>query len=125
MTRVMLVEDLEDDIFIFKRALKRAGLDCFLEVCRDGAEAMTCLTQLRESPELWPAVMFLDLKMPRVDGLEVLEWMSAQEHLKGLRVVVLTSSDEPKDVLRTKQLGVVAYRCKPMSPDQLRNFVTG
>ena len=125
MTRVMLVEDLEDDIFIFKRALKGAGLDCCLDVCRDGSEAMACLATLRESPKDRPAVMFLDLKMPRVDGLEVLEWMAAQEHLSSLKVVVLSSSDEPKDVQRTQQLGAVGYRCKPISPDQLRKFVAG
>jgi two-component system response regulator len=110
---VLLVEDNPDDVELTLRALKRAHLLNPVRVVRDGAEAIELLfgSGARESR---PRVVLLDLKLPRVSGLEVLERIRREESTRTLPVVVLTSSREEPDIRRAYELGVNSYIVKPV-----------
>jgi two-component system response regulator len=101
---VLLVEDNPDDVELTLRALKRAHVVNPVRVARDGAEALEILFGSRALPTL-PRVVLLDLKLPRVNGLEVLERIRREESTRKLPVVVLTSSREEPDVRRAYELG--------------------
>ena len=95
-------------------------------ITRDGKEALDYLyrrEQFASRPEENPAVVLLDLKLPKVDGLEVLEQIRSDKQLKMIPVVVLTSSHEEKDLLATYQLGVNAYVVKPVDFHEFVNAV--
>jgi CheY-like chemotaxis protein len=115
---ILLVEDREDDIVIVRRALVQAHLVNPLHVVRDGEEAIEYLSGTgkyanREEFPL-PGLILLDLKMPRVDGFQVLEWIRKQPGLKGIVVLVLTSSDQLRDVNRAYALGASSFLVKPV-----------
>lgn len=115
---ILLVEDREDDIAIVRRALVRAHLVNPLHVVRDGEEAIEYLGGTgkyanREEFPL-PGLILLDLKMPRVDGFQVLEWIRKQPGLKGTVVLVLTSSNQLRDVNRAYALGASSFLVKPV-----------
>jgi len=115
---ILLVEDREDDIALIRRAFERAQLPNPLQVVRDGAEAISYLAGERgysnraEYP--LPGLVLLDLKMPGVDGFEVLRWIRQQPGLRNLLVVVLTSSQDMKDVNIAYKLGANSFMVKPM-----------
>ncbi len=120
---ILLVDDNEDDVFLMKRALKDAGICNPLLIVQDGQEALDYLQgqgkfQDRTAYPL-PAVVFLDLKLPIRSGLEVLSWIRAEKELDAMVVVVLTSSNEPKDLNRCYSLGANSYLVKPPTPEQL------
>jgi two-component system, response regulator len=110
---VLLVEDNPDDVELTLRALQRARLLNPVHVVRDGAEAIEFLFggARREGR---PRVVLLDLKLPRVSGLEVLERIRKEESTRTLPVVVLTSSREEPDIRRAYELGVNSYIVKPV-----------
>jgi two-component system response regulator len=110
---VLLVEDNPDDVELTLRALKRAHVVNPVRVARDGAEALEILFGSRALPTL-PRVVLLDLKLPRVNGLEVLERIRREESTRKLPVVVLTSSREEPDVRRAYELGANSYIVKPV-----------
>ena len=120
---ILLVEDSEDDVFTFKRALKKAGIANPLQHAADGQAAIDALTASGDVSELQitsvPCVIFLDLKLPYRNGFQVLEWLRAQPRLKNLRVVTLTGSDEPSDRQRATSLGVHAYMVKPAAAPEI------
>ena len=118
MPKILLVEDNEDDIELTIRAFQRINLADELAVARDGDEALTRL--LSDSEEL-PAVVLLDLKLPKVDGFEVLAKLRDNERTRLLPVVVLTSSAQERDMLRTYSLGANSYIVKPVDFEQ---FIT-
>src|SRR5438132_4460545 len=99
---ILLAEDLEDDILLIRRAFERGNIDKPLQIVRDGEETIAYLkgegkyANRAEYP--LPDLLLLDLKMPRLDGFEVLRWIRQQPGLEGLRVVVLTSSEDMRDV---------------------------
>lgn len=110
---VLLVENDRDDVDIALRALERSGLDAQVEVARDGLEALEALgleTAAASAPP--PRVVFLDLKMPRVDGWEVLKRMRAHRHTADVPVVVLSSSDRKEDIQRSYALGANSFLVK-------------
>jgi DNA-binding response OmpR family regulator len=114
---ILLVEDDKRDVELTLIALERSQLANDVIVLRDGAQALDYL--MREGdhaarPEGNPAVILLDLKLPKVDGLEVLRVVRATEALRSVPVVMLTSSHEETDVLRSYELGVNAYVVKPV-----------
>lgn len=123
---VLLVEDLEDDVFFFKHALKRAGLSATIHVGEDGFQAVNYLSHKGqfEDSALYPRpdLVFLDLKMPNMNGFEVLEWLAQNPMNPPLRVVVLTGSEEPTDQVRARELGACGYLIKPPAPDKLAQF---
>jgi CheY-like chemotaxis protein len=120
---ILLVEDNEDDVFLMKRALKAAQIANPLFVVEDGQQAVDYLSGtgqfIDRQAHPFPAVVFLDLKLPMKSGLEVLEWIRAQEHLENLVVLVLTSSSEPSDLKRAYSLGANSYLVKPPTANQL------
>ena len=116
---VLLVDDNPDDVALMQRVFSRAGVLARDEVvvARDGVQALDFLFATGEpagrEATLLPRVVFLDLKMPRVDGLEVLRRLRADERTKLVPVVVLTSSDEDRDLAQSYRLGANSYIRKP------------
>ncbi len=111
---IMLVEDNPDHEALTIRALKKAGLANPVVVAHDGAEAVNFLFDNGRTREEMPQVILLDLKLPKVDGLEVLERLRAEEITRYVPVVVLTSSDEENDLVRSYKLGANSYIRKPV-----------
>jgi len=110
---ILLVEDNPDDADLTMRALTRHNLANRVLVARDGAEALEFL--LGDSPKAAaPKVILLDLKLPKVDGLEVLRRIKASDRTKAIPVVVLTSSNEEPDIATSYQLGANSYIVKPV-----------
>jgi CheY-like chemotaxis protein len=109
---ILLVEDDPDHELLTIRALKKSNVANTIRVARDGAEAIDLLLG---DEAVRPQVVLLDLKLPKVDGLEVLRRIRENESTRMLPVVVLTSSDEERDVVRSYQLGVNSYIRKPVN----------
>lgn len=111
---ILLVEDNAEDLEMTLRALKQHRLANRIQVARDGAEA---LAYLSAPGSAMPRVVLLDLKLPKLSGIEVLEAIRADERTRTLPVVVLTSSREGPDVKRCYELGVNSYIVKPVDFD--------
>ena len=124
---ILLVEDDDDDVFLFKRALKTARITNPVHVVTDGRAAIDYLLLAAKgaSPDKHPLpfIMFLDLKMPNVDGFEVLSWIRSQPSLESIVVVVLTGSNQPRDHQRAYALGARSYLVKPAKPEEIRQFI--
>ena len=118
---ILLVEDNPDDEALALRALKKNNIANEVEVCRDGAEAIAYLDSKSES-EL-PHVVLLDLKLPKVDGLEVLRHIRGNEKTRLLPVVILTSSSEDRDIVESYRLGANSYIRKPVDFAQFMEAV--
>lgn len=116
---ILLVEDNASDEKLTLLAFRQCSVANEIVVKRDGAEALNYLMlgdgQADRDPAGLPAVILLDLKLPRVDGLEVLRRIRADERTRLLPVVVLTASNEDEDVIRSYELGANAYVRKPVS----------
>ncbi|MBI3566280.1 MAG: response regulator [Elusimicrobia bacterium] len=125
--KILLVEDDPDDEMLISMSLQRSNIANELAVARDGQEALDYLfaqgahagRDLADSP----AVVLLDLHLPKVDGLEVLRRIRADPRTRTQPVVVLTSSDEQRDRLKSYDLGVNSYVCKPVEFDQFSGAV--
>lgn len=119
---ILLVEDNPNDVELTIRALKRQNLANNIHVARDGAEALDFIfaTGAHAGREInnHPKVILLDLKLPKVDGLEVLRRIKSDEKTKTTPVVVLTSSREEKDIVESYRLGVNSYIVKPVDFDR-------
>jgi len=118
LKRILLAEDNANDVELTLAALEENHLDREIVVVRDGEEALHYLKRTgpyENRPEGNPAVVLLDLKMPKVDGLEVLAGIRADEQLKSIPVVMLTSSREEKDLVKSYKLSVNAYIVKPVN----------
>ncbi len=115
---LLLVEDNPTDEKLTVRAFKKCGVENEIVVVRDGAEALDYLfgtgQHAGRSAEVLPAVVLLDLSLPRIDGHEVLRRLRADERTKLLPVVILTASKEEEDVIRSYALGANAYVRKPV-----------
>jgi CheY-like chemotaxis protein len=109
---ILLVEDDPDHELLTIRALNKSNVANTVRVARDGAEAIDLLFG---AAPIRPQVILLDLKLPKVDGLEVLRRIRESASTRMLPVVVLTSSDEERDVVRSYQLGVNSYIRKPVN----------
>jgi two-component system, response regulator len=117
LRRILMAEDSANDIELTLAALGEHRLANHVDVARDGEEALDYLYRrgaYAARPPGNPAVLLLDLKMPKVDGLEVLRQVKSDPALKTIPVVMLTSSREEGDVLRSYELGVNAYVVKPV-----------
>ncbi len=118
---ILLVEDNPDDANLAIRALKKNNLANHLLHLEDGQQALDYIFNDENS---MPRLILLDLKMPKVDGIEVLKKLKADERKKLIPVVMLTSSKEESDIVKTYQLGVNAYIVKPVDFDQFVKAVT-
>ncbi len=115
---ILLVEDNPKDLELALLALERSNLANEVVTVRDGAEAIDYLFRrgdFQGRPEGNPAVVLLDLKLPKIDGIEVLERVRSVDHLRSIPVVMLTTSREEKDLVRSYSLGVNAYVVKPIA----------
>jgi CheY-like chemotaxis protein len=124
--RILIVEDDPRDVDLTLMALEDYKLANQVVITRDGQEALDylyCQGQFHTRSEGNPAVVMLDLKLPKVDGLEVLMQVRSDENLKMIPVVVLTSSHEEKDMMRSYKLGVNAYVVKPVDFHEFVNAV--
>ena len=123
---ILLVEDNEDDVFAMQWAMKQAKIANPLQIVVHGQEAIDYLSGsgLYANRDQYPLpfLIFLDLKMPFVNGFEVLSWIRQQPALNTIPVVVLTSSDENKDHQRAYALGARSYLVKPPDPEALREL---
>ena len=124
---LLLVEDDPNDVELTLHTLKRQNLANRIHVVRDGAEALDFLfcrgAYRRRNPDHAPRVVLLDLKLPKVDGLEVLRQIRADEKLRSLPVVVMTTSSENRDVAAAYELGVSSYIVKPVDFGQFSEAV--
>jgi two-component system response regulator len=118
IVEILLVEDNPQDLQLTLRALKKAALGNRIHVARDGAEALDFIfcegAHSDRRIEDTPKVVLLDLKLPKVDGLEVLQRIKGDPRTMTVPVVVLTSSKEQSDVVKSYQLGVNSYIVKPV-----------
>src|SRR4051812_37467049 len=116
---ILLAEDDPDDADLIRAALEKTALFHALQHVRDGDAAISYLAGAGEysNREVFPCpqVVLLDLKMPRKNGFEVLQWIRSNKSFSQLPVIVLTSSDEPKDIQRAYQLGATSYLTKAAS----------
>src|ERR1700721_609720 len=123
--RILIVEDDPNDVELTLTALADYNLANEVVITRDGQQALDylyCRGEFSTRATGNPAVMLLDLKLPKVDGLEVLQQIKSDDRLKMVPVVVLTSSHEEKDMMRSYSLGVNAYVVKPVV---FHEFYTG
>jgi len=124
---ILLVEDDENDVFFFKRAAKLAGLLNPVQVASDGRQAIQYLGGIGEYSDRaqfpLPCLVLLDLKLPHVMGLDVLQWVRAQSELNAVIVLVFTSSKLRPDIHRAYSLGANSYLVKPSSPADLPEMI--
>lgn len=116
---LVLVEDNPDDERLTLRALRRSKIANEILIARNGEEALNLLFSL----DPLPCVVLLDLKLPKVDGLEVLRQLRANERTRLLPIVVLTSSSEDRDIVESYSLGANSYVRKPVEIDQFTEAV--
>ena len=113
---ILLVEDREDDVIMLRRSFQKAGITNPMQVVRDGEEAIYYLSGTEKFSDRvefpLPELILLDLKMPKLDGFEVLRWIRSQRSFSGVRVVVLTSSESIKDVNLAYSLGANSFLVK-------------
>jgi CheY-like chemotaxis protein len=109
---ILLVEDNPQDVEITKRALEKGQVKNRLTVARDGQEALDILEALKSDDP--PALILLDLNLPRLNGIEVLQAIKADPHLRSIPVIVLTTSTREEDVVRAYDLGVNTFISKPV-----------
>ena len=119
MNNILLVEDNSDDVELTRRAFRKSQFENPLIVARDGIEALDYLFGTGEHHERdasnLPRLVLLDLKLPRLDGLQVLERVRSNPKTKLLPVVILTSSTEPRDLIGGYSLGANSYIRKPVN----------
>lgn len=124
---ILLAEDNENDVLFFRRAFRDYSAGSIVHVVNDGEQAIEYLKgegryANRDEYPL-PTLLLLDLKMPRNDGFEVLQWVRRQIDLRGLLVVVLTTSERIADINRAYQLGANSFLTKPLDLDEFRLMV--
>ena|ERR1039457_3009814 len=124
---ILVAEDDTTDAFFFQRAFRRAGIPVALHFVRDGQEVIDYLEgkgpfgDRAVYPQ--PQLLLLDLRMPKLDGFDVLKWVRRRPELADLLVVLFSSSDEPRDISRAYDLGANWYLVKPHSMDELTALV--
>jgi two-component system response regulator len=114
---ILLVEDNPDDEMLTLRALEKNNIENRVVVARDGAEALSLIFNQTETG-LSPSLVLLDLRLPKLDGLEVLSRLRSDPRTKLVPIVVFTSSDEEQDILRSYTLGATSYIRKPIDFNQ-------
>ncbi|MFN7140838.1 MAG: response regulator [Limisphaerales bacterium] len=124
---VLLAEDSEDDVLMFKRALGRCGIVYTLYVASDGREAIDYLRGEGKFADRgvypFPTLLILDIKMPRLSGMDVLQWLHDHEECSVIPTIVLSSSALSADIKKAYRLAANAYFTKPNSPEELCDMV--
>lgn len=112
--QILLVEDNPDDVMFTLRAFKQSNIGNEIVVAVDGEEALKILLPDSGEPAMQPALVLLDLKLPKIEGLEVLRRLRADPRTESLPVVVLTTSSEEADIVRSYRLGANSFVRKPV-----------
>jgi CheY-like chemotaxis protein len=124
---ILIAEDNPDDVQMLKRAFSQAGIRAIIRVASDGEQAISilerCAADATKSTSRLPDFLFLDLKMPRKDGFDVIRWIRKHHALADLPIVVLTSSDEIRDVNLAYTLGANTFLTKPLDFTEFRNTI--
>jgi DNA-binding response OmpR family regulator len=120
--RVVLVEDLDDDAFFLQVALEETGVPADVTHLKDGTETMDFLRSL-PMRNYNVDILFLDLKLPGLNGFEILSWIRQQEFTPPLQVIMLSGSDQSSDKVMARQLGIDQYLVKPLRADKLRELL--
>jgi two-component system, response regulator len=118
---ILLIEDNPDDEKLTVRALSKMGADVAIQVARDGAEAVEAIS--KGEGVAVPQLIMLDIKLPKLSGIEVLEKIRANERTRFVPVIMLTSSDEDLDITRAYDLGANSYVRKPVDFDEFVSAV--
>ena len=116
MTEILLAEDNPADVYLIREALQEHGVDCTLQVAADGKEVLQIIA--REDPQPPPGLIILDMNLPRHDGIEILQRLRKIATFSHVPVVVLTSSDSPRDRQVATQLGATRYLRKPSNLEE-------
>ena len=125
---ILLVEDNPEDAELTTRALKKINLVNRMHWVKDGAEALDflfCTGPYAQRTNLNPKLVLLDIKLPKIDGLEVLKRIKSDDHTKDMPVVILTSSAEERDIVECYRLGVNSYIVKPVTSANFIETVSG
>lgn len=112
---ILLVEDNPSDLQLTLRALQKANISNRIHVARDGAEALEFMQGSSTAGDPSPRLILLDLKLPKVDGLDVLRQLKSDPRTQAVPIVVLTSSKEQSDIVESYRLGVNSYIVKPVN----------
>lgn len=118
MPKILVAEDNPADVYLIRAALQEHGIDLPLQVAADGREVLQIIYQLENTAESQLNLIILDLNLPRHDGIEILQRLRGSERLGRVPVVVLTSSDSPRDRILASELGAASYLRKPSSLEQ-------
>jgi CheY-like chemotaxis protein len=125
---ILLAEDQENDVYFMQRAFVQAGLPNPLIPVENGKDAIAYLSgtgvYVDRDRFPMPCLILTDLKMPMVNGFDLLAWLKQQPHLRHIPAIVLTSSDQPEDNRRALELGAAAYWVKPAKVNLLTHLVT-
>jgi len=125
--KILLIEDNEDDIELVKLSIDSVKILNSMDIVRDGEEAVEylfCTGQYStRNPEDYPSVILLDLKLPKISGLEVLEKIRSNIKTKSLPVVIFTSSNQEKDIIKGYELGANSYIQKPVDFDKFKEAI--
>ena len=113
LLNIFVIEDNPDDIFLIKLAIKKANINSNISVVNNGEEGISCLTKLINEREKLPDLILLDINLPKITGLEVLQKIKSSKFIKSIPVVVFTSSDSPSDMNYCYQNGADFYIRKP------------
>lgn len=122
MPKILLAEDSPADVYLIRTALDEHGVDFPLEVAADGSEVLQILSRQEGFGEPQLILIILDLNLPRHDGIEILQRLRETERLAGVPVVVLTSSDSPRDRRVASELGATRFLKKPSNLEQFLNL---
>jgi CheY-like chemotaxis protein len=124
---ILLIDDNHEDLFLTKRLLARAGIKHPIITIDDGEEAIAFLRAAAApgASDLLPCAVFCDIRMPKIDGFDVVKWARNQPALARTPIVMLTGGDVPEDRARAKSLGVTYFLVKFPNPDVLKQIVEG
>lgn len=109
---VLIADDNPDDLFFARRAAEKAVAGVEVVTCGDGRELVELLTTMAREKKPAPRAVFLDIKMPNMDGFETLRWIRGQSYLKEVPVVMLSGSGEPRDIALARSMGASDYFVK-------------
>ena len=122
--KVLVVEDNPNDVTIIKRAMRKSDVKCELYFARDGEEALDVLYQKNDFEDIpRPDLILLDINLPKIDGLEVLETIKKDEGLRRIPVIVLTISDREGDMVRAYDSGAASYMTKPVDSKDFERLI--
>jgi len=122
--KVLVVEDNPNDVTIIKRAMRKSDVKCELYFASDGAEALDALYQTGEFADTpRPDLILLDLRLPKVGGLEVLAKVKEDERLRRIPVIVLTESEREEDMVKAYDSGAASYMTKPVDSKDFERLI--